>query len=273
MFLYILIMNYFSGIEWVGFNHTRECTALVDKVFPDYFVLMYAHSGQLKWQMGKGKTITLEAPVAWWTFPGPNFKFGNFDNKTVWGHRFVSFRGERTSSFIQKQLFDMTTPTPYKTVTNAMLFSEKMDELLSYLESPVFGNDRAVYLLEGLLLLLQEDRPYQGISPVEKKVKEIIDQARKQPEINYDFPALAKKLFISYSHFRRIFRLLSGFPPGQFIIRKRMEQAARMLRNTDLEIKQIAAKTGCEDIYYFSKMFKQTYRIPPGRFRKGAVNI
>lgn len=266
-------MNYFNGIEWVGFNHISECDALVDKVFPDYFVLMYAHSGKLNWQKGKGKTVILEAPIAWWTYPGPNFKFGNFDGNTIWDHRFISFRGERVKSFLQRQLFDNSTSTPYRTVPNAMLFCEKMDELLSYLESPLYGNSRAVYLLEGLLLLLKEDRPLQVISPAEKKVKEIIDLVKEKPEITYDFHDLSKKLYMSYSHFRRVFRLLSGFPPGQFVIRKRMETAAKLLKNSEMEIKKIAVIVGCEDIYYFSKMFKQAYKISPGKFRKGAVNI
>ena len=85
-------MNYFDDIEWVGFNRDSRCRAIVDKVFPDYFVLMYAHSGKFMWQKDKGKAIILEGPIVWWTYPGPYFKFGRYDDSDrVYGNVRYSF--------------------------------------------------------------------------------------------------------------------------------------------------------------------------------------
>ena len=276
IFLYILIMDYFNDIEWIGFNHDRQCTAFVDKVFSDYCVLMYAHSGSFIWQRNKGEPLMLEAPVAWWVFPGPKFKFGRFDdNDVVWDHRFVSFRGKRVERFIQSGLFDKTTITPFKRISNSIQFCEQMDQLMIQLGSPMTGsNSRAVHLLEGLLLLLHEDPSVvETISPVEEKVRDIIFRIKQTPTGVYDFHKIAAELFLSYSHFRRLFKMLSGYAPNQFILRMRMEEASKLLRRSNLEIKEIAEQVGCEDIYYFSKMFKKTYNIPPGRYRKGSVNI
>lgn len=274
IFLYILIMNYFSNIEWVGFNHDPECTALVDKEFVDYYVLMYAHSGTLSWQKNRGKPVLLKAPVAWWTFPGTHFKFGQFD-KEIWDHRFVSFRGKRVEDWISKELFDSKAPRPFKPISNSIQFAEEMDKLMQQLESPIsVSNARAIHQLEGLLLLLNEDESIVNtISPAEEKVQGIIEKVKKAPAVEYDFHQIASELYLSYSHFRRLFKLISGFAPNQFVLLQRMAEASRLLRLSNLGIKEIAEQVKCEDIYYFSKMFKKTYQIPPGKYRKGSVNV
>jgi len=46
-----------------------------------------------------------------------------------------------------------------------------------------------------------------------------------------------------------------------------MEKAARLLRSSQLEIKQIASLLGYDDIFHFSKLFKNHYQVPPGKFR------
>ena len=48
----------------------------------------------------------------------------------------------------------------------------------------------------------------------------------------------------------------------------RMHHASTLLGDADLSIKQIAYETGYNDVYYFSKVFKKSFGIPPGEFRK-----
>jgi AraC-like DNA-binding protein len=267
-------MKYFDNIEWVGFNHSEQCTALVDKVFPDYYVIMYAHTGKFFWQLDNQNPLILEAPVAWWAYPDHHFKFGMVDDNTIWDHRFISFRGSRVDTLIEGGLFDITTARPFKPISNAIQFCDKFDELLAYLEAPLCGNSRAIHLLEGLLLLTQEEQPSKRqFSPTEKKVKVVVEQVKKNPEVVYDFHEISHQLQLSYTHFRRIFKMMSGYPPSQFVIRMKMKTAANLLRQSELGIKEIASRSGFDDIYYFSKMFKQTYKRPPGQFRKGAVNV
>lgn len=263
-----MIMNYFSGIEWIAYNHIPSCVARIDKIFPDYYVINYAHRGELMWRMNGNSLVKLKGPVCWWTYPGPHFQFGSSGTGS-WDHRFISFRGERVVDFIQKGLFDLNCKTPVKKIIEDDRFITSMDLLLKYLEEPIFGNNRAVNLLEELLLQIHEQQIEFALdSPQTEKISNLISSIRMHPENQWNFHECAGQIFISYSHFRRLFNILSGYPPNRFVIKRRIHKAAKLLRHTNKAIKEISYEVGYEDIYYFSKLFKQNMGIPPAYFRK-----
>ena len=49
----------------------------------------------------------------------------------------------------------------------------------------------------------------------------------------------------------------------------RMEEAARLLRETDDKTYLIAEKTGYTDANYFSYVFKRKYSMSPSKYRLG----
>jgi AraC-like DNA-binding protein len=265
-----MIMDYFDNIEWPSFNHIPECRATVRKYFDGYYTLDYNHRGTLDLQLDDGPIIKLNAPVAWFTFPGPFFHFGPADD-AFWDHRYISFRGERIDSWLKAGLLDFDIHHPVIPIADPKRFIRQMDEIIKYLGSPVYGQARAVQMFEGLLLQLHEQRIVTpAVSPNEKKVSNLLEQINLTPETGWDFKQKAKQLGISYSHFRLTFRKLSGLPPYQYVNQQRMEKAAGLLRENQLGIKEIANLVGYEDIFHFTKLFKQHYRIPPGRFRDQA---
>jgi AraC-like DNA-binding protein len=62
-----------------------------------------------------------------------------------------------------------------------------------------------------------------------------------------------------------------GIPPGQYILKKRLEAAQLLLINTDKKIKNIAAETGFSNEMYFSRIFTHKAGITPGEYRKRMV--
>jgi iron complex transport system substrate-binding protein len=49
-----------------------------------------------------------------------------------------------------------------------------------------------------------------------------------------------------------------------------MKLAAERLTDPSLSLREAAAATGYDDVYYFSKLFKKHHGISPGRYRKHA---
>jgi AraC-like DNA-binding protein len=47
-----------------------------------------------------------------------------------------------------------------------------------------------------------------------------------------------------------------------------MDRAARMLKQTDMNIGEVAMKCGFEDVSYFSRVFKQAFDCTPSQYRK-----
>ena len=54
-----------------------------------------------------------------------------------------------------------------------------------------------------------------------------------------------------------------------YVTRTRMEEAARLLRDTDDKTYLIAEKTGFVDANYFSYVFKRHFGLSPSRYRAG----
>ena len=54
--------------------------------------------------------------------------------------------------------------------------------------------------------------------------------------------------------------------------RLRMEQAARLLRETNIKISDVAEKVGIEDARYFSSLFKRCTGTSPSLYRKNDIS-
>ena len=82
---------------------------------------------------------------------------------------------------------------------------------------------------------------------------------------------LARAAGLSSSHFTRLFRLWTGLPPGEYLLRKRVEQACKLLGDSTLSIKEVAARSGFDDPYYFSKVFRRIDGLTPTLFREALL--
>lgn len=71
----------------------------------------------------------------------------------------------------------------------------------------------------------------------------------------------------SEAHLIRSFRRALGTTPYDYLMRKRIETAKRLLLYSSLSVKEIAAQLAFADQYYFSNFFKRKTEISPSDFR------
>jgi AraC-like DNA-binding protein len=69
-----------------------------------------------------------------------------------------------------------------------------------------------------------------------------------------------------------LFSRLGTKTPLQLIQERKMLEARRMLRYTDLPVKEIAYELGYEDLQTFSRFFKVQEGVSPSEFREGKLN-
>jgi AraC-like DNA-binding protein len=87
-----------------------------------------------------------------------------------------------------------------------------------------------------------------------------------------DLTLLAREIHWSAPHLCSEFRRCFGVPPITYLIHRRLEAAASMLRNTPLSIGEVGRRVGYDDVYHFSKSFKQFHGQPPTRYRTQVMN-
>ena len=64
------------------------------------------------------------------------------------------------------------------------------------------------------------------------------------------------------------FRHTRGIEPKDLLLQKRMEQAAILLKNTNLSIHNVMLGCGLANETYFYKKFKEHFNLSPQQYRK-----
>ncbi|MFA6291874.1 MAG: AraC family transcriptional regulator, partial [Victivallales bacterium] len=236
------------NLEFIGFNHVPECDSWVDKYF-NYYVIQYAERGELDLFIDGNPARRLKGPVAWLTFPGPCFKFGRRDGGT-WHHRFVSFRGKLPDTYAKNGLFPLSTPVIE--ISEPVKFTGDFDRLLSRLalsREPVF---RTIHMLEELLIQLGEQpRSMREEAKPVKSIRKVASEIENNPLLNLDWRKAAKEAGVSHPHFRRLFHETLKTPPSRFLLLKKLEMSASMLRSGGRKIEEISELCGFYDLYHF----------------------
>jgi len=73
---------------------------------------------------------------------------------------------------------------------------------------------------------------------------------------------------LSLARFKANFRKQIGLPPREYVLRRKIEIAKGMLKNSDLTITELAYKLSFTSSQYFSTVFKRFTLVSPNEFRK-----
>ena len=72
---------------------------------------------------------------------------------------------------------------------------------------------------------------------------------------------------LSRAHFSREFRRAFGESPHAYLLTRRLERAAALLRSTDRSITEICFSVGLRSLGSFTTSFTRTYGMPPTIYR------
>lgn len=92
---------------------------------------------------------------------------------------------------------------------------------------------------------------------------------------NFKIDEFAAEMNLSKTVLHRKFKLIVGETPNNFIRNVRLKKAARMLKETDLSVSEVAYLSGFNQAHYFIKCFKEVYQLTPKNYRlqnQGARN-
>jgi AraC-like DNA-binding protein len=72
---------------------------------------------------------------------------------------------------------------------------------------------------------------------------------------------------LSRAHFSREFRRAFGVSPHVYLLTRRLERAAALLRNTDRSVVEICFAVGLQSLGSFTSSFTRTYGVSPTAYR------
>jgi AraC-like DNA-binding protein len=99
------------------------------------------------------------------------------------------------------------------------------------------------------------------------RAKDRIDAASHEA---WPVSRLAEVSGVSEAHFARAFKRAFGIPPHRYLLTRRIEQATTLLRDTTLDITEIAFATGWESLGTFGRTFRDITGMSPSDARRAA---
>ncbi len=135
---------------------------------------------------------------------------------------------------------------------DALFFTKEICETYSY-----------CYRIIGLLLRMATPSESSFFHPIENTIRFMME--------NYERPIsireLAKKAEMSESNFYAVFKRYVGSSPISYLNRFRLSLAAERIAVSNEPINTISMSVGIRDALYFSKLFKQLYKVTPQQYR------
>jgi AraC-like DNA-binding protein len=96
------------------------------------------------------------------------------------------------------------------------------------------------------------------------RAKDLVDARYREP---LDVPALAQAAHLSPAHFSREFRRAFGEAPHQYLLTRRLERAAALLRNTDRTVADVCFTVGLRSVGSFTTSFGRAFGLSPTEYR------
>ena len=120
----------------------------------------------------------------------------------------------------------------------------------------------------GLAGFSRELERLRGGSGSADQFAEALEHLKKNFNTPMNTSELAKIAGMSISQFERSFRRGLGSSPRQYLLRFRVDSAARLLTFSNRSIAQISEECGFHDHAHFTRSFKKMMNMTPLNFRK-----
>ncbi len=130
-----------------------------------------------------------------------------------------------------------------------------------------FGASLAVHILSQFSIVKPKILGFGGLS--RSSQEQVLDFIEVHLEIDIRLEDLANIVGISTFHFCRLFKQTMQMTPHQYVIRRRIERAKQLLKQSDLGIVDISLACGFANQSHLSRHFRRVVGISPKAFRQG----
>ena len=211
-----------------------------------------------------GRRWEFHAPFVITQWPGESLRYGPLNGS--WDEWYLVYHRSLFHAFRKRGFID--PEKPLWPVADPAALTKCFEEFraLACAARPEACADLADRVAERAVLvsLLAPAEPDDELAAL----RSMSDQMRARPGVDWDFGKIGRQLGYSPATFRRRWKSAMGTAPAGWLANIRMAEAGRLLAESSLRIKEIAAATGFGDELYFSRRFHSTMGVSPREYRK-----
>ena len=94
--------------------------------------------------------------------------------------------------------------------------------------------------------------------------------AQHMVDSNFSIDSLAEMMNMGRTRFFGRVKEMTGLSPNKYLLKVRMEKAADLLADGELNVSEVSYKVGIQDPSYFNKVFKSYYGVVPSKYERKA---
>jgi len=105
-----------------------------------------------------------------------------------------------------------------------------------------------------------------SISAKDVRIRKILLRIHEIPVVSVR--ELARLVKLSSSRLSHLFKAETGLELRHFLLNAKLEKAAELLRDTDMQIKEISHTIGYHHVPSFDRVFRKKFNLSPADYRK-----
>ncbi len=273
----------YDGIELSYADITAEAFSHRHEAMGHIMQINYCHAGQVVWNTDHGRSVFLN--------PG-DFSVHTLDVCT--DSAFVFPGGQYQGLVISVDLREVSVHPP-ELLAETKVFNGLLYDKFCRESGIAFfaGNERSESIFSGYYGQPKElELPYQRIKTLElflylaqiemteknhlaeylpeqiEIIRQIHDWFLQNMEQRITIEELSRQYLINPTTLKAAFKTVYGTSLAAHMKKHRMEQAARLLRETNMSIAEVAAAVGYESQSKFAAAFKNQFSVLPNAYRK-----
>lgn len=269
------------GGSWFahGADETRELSFLfcgrqnyqpgeiVGPAVREHYLMHYCLSGRgvyraqgVKYEIGPGEGFLI--------LPGELTSY-QADDQEPWSHIWVGFSGSRAAQYLQccglgkeHRTYQCAQPQRLEACVEAMM---SFDTAGAGNELLLLGE---LYTFLGWVAQSAQGSARRSRETAAEYVELAMEYIRSHFQEDLTVAKLAQYVGLNRSYLTTVFQNTINMSPQQYLMRFRMEWAAKMLCEDKLTVGEIARSCGYPDPLTFSKAFKRTLGVTPTQYRR-----
>ena len=249
------------GIQLCGTSYC-DGTYLINRPRSRVHCFEYVIKGSGTIVTSKGKLHPKEGDVYFLRAGDDHYYYSDADNP--WIKIWFNVRGSLIDSLTEQ--YGVSDIRLFNNCRALNLFEEFVSNVSSGMDRKSIENQNAVIIHK--IIQCMAECIYKNDSRYSEDAITLRDFIDSNYNRQVRIEELGALIYRSPSQTIRIFKKNFGIAPYEYALRRKMQAACQLLKDTRMPIREIAGSLGFSNEHYFSSCFKSHMGITPGKYRK-----
>ncbi|MDR9795083.1 AraC family transcriptional regulator [Aeribacillus pallidus] len=251
-----------KALFYLIYSGTFYCTNeyLVERNNWNSYLFMHVRKGKMRIKYEDREFIATENTFVFLNCHKPHLYQAEEDTIFDWIH----FSGNASDDYFE--LLFSNNGCVYS-INNNFVINDCMTSILDMAENDKIDEDAISIMIHKILYELKQLLNHADELHI-KSIRSAIVYIENHYQDQINLTDLANCAGLSPFHFSRIFKKHMNCSPYQYLIGYRINNAKKLLHNTNLSIQEIAFACGFNSVSHFITMFKKHTNLSPKKFRE-----